>query len=40
MHSIAAIAVALGEANTKQFRDYAQQTLLNAKTLAEGLLQK
>jgi len=40
MQSIAAIAVALGEANTQQFRDYAQQTLVNAKILADELMNK
>ena len=40
MQSIAAIAVALGEANSQQFRDYAKQTLLNAKVLADELMNK
>lgn len=40
MHTIAAIAVALGEANTDTFHAYAQQTLLNAKVLADELLKK
>ncbi len=40
MHSIAAIAVALGEANTQAFKDYAKQTLVNAKVLAHELLSK
>lgn len=39
MQSIAAIAVALGEANSQEFRDYAKQTLINAKVLADELLQ-
>jgi glycine hydroxymethyltransferase len=40
MHSIAAIAVALGEANTQAFKDYAKQTLVNAKVLAHELMSK
>lgn len=40
MQSIAAIAVALGEANSQQFKDYAKQTLVNAKLLADELLNK
>ena len=40
MHTIAAIAVALGEAQTPEFVVYAKQTLQNAKILAEELLQK
>lgn len=39
MQSIAAIAVALGEAQSQWFKDYAKQTLLNAKVLADELLQ-
>jgi glycine hydroxymethyltransferase len=38
MQSIAAIAVALGEANSQQFKDYAKQTLLNAQILASELM--
>lgn len=40
MQTIAAIAVALGEANTQAFKDYAKQTLVNAKVLAHELLSK
>lgn len=40
MQSIAAIAVALGEANTPAFHDYAKQTLLNAQILARWLVEK
>lgn len=40
MQSIAAIAVALGEANSQQFKDYAKQTLVNAKVLADELMSK
>jgi len=36
-HTTAAIAVALGEAATPQFRDYAHAIVANAKALAEGL---
>ncbi len=38
MNTIAAIAVALQEAQTPEFYDYAKQTLINAKILAEELL--
>ncbi len=37
-HTTAAIAVALAEANTDSFREYAQQIVRNAKALAEALL--
>ncbi|WP_297743035.1 glycine hydroxymethyltransferase [uncultured Tessaracoccus sp.] len=37
-HVMAAKAVALAEARTQAFRDYAQQVVDNAKALAEGLL--
>ncbi len=40
MHSIAAIAVALGEASSQEFVAYAKQTLINAKLLADELLSK
>lgn len=40
MQTIAAIAVALGEANTQVFKDYAKQTLVNAKILAHKLMSK
>lgn len=40
IQTIAAIAVALGEATTPQFKDYARQTLVNAKVLAEELMQQ
>lgn len=38
MNTIAWIAVALGEAQTSEFKYYAHQTLVNAKTLAEEML--
>jgi glycine hydroxymethyltransferase len=38
MHVIAAKAVALGEALTPEFRAYAQQTVANARALAETLI--
>ena len=34
------MAVALGEALAPQFADYARQTIANAKTLADGLLER
>lgn len=37
MDNIAGIAVALGEAEKLEFREYAKQVLLNAKVLAESL---
>ena len=37
MHSILSKAVCLGEAMTPAFKDYARQTLANARTLAEAL---
>lgn len=37
-HTTAAIAVALKEAATPEFRDYAHRIVANAKALAEGLL--
>lgn len=40
MQSIAAITVALGEAYTPEFKAYAQQTLKNAKVLADELMNK
>jgi glycine hydroxymethyltransferase len=39
-HTTAAIAVALKEASTPEFRDYAQAIVANAKALAEGLLSR
>lgn len=39
-HVMAAKAVALAEARTQEFRDYAQQVADNAKTLAEGFLKR
>lgn len=39
-HTTAAIAVALKEANSPQFKQYAQQIIRNAKTLAEDLILK
>jgi glycine hydroxymethyltransferase len=38
MHTISAIAVALAEASTAQFKAYAQQIVKNAKRLAEKLI--
>jgi len=40
MHQIAAIAVALKEAASPAFRDYAGQVLKNAKTLAGALMER
>jgi glycine hydroxymethyltransferase len=37
-HIIAAIAVALKEAQTKDFKDYAKQIILNAQVLAKSLI--
>ena len=37
MHTIAAVAVALGEAATPDFEAYAKQVVANAKRLADGL---
>ncbi len=37
MHTIAGIAIALEEATTPAFRQYAQQALLNAQILASDL---
>lgn len=39
MHTIAAIAIALGEADTEQFKLYAKQIVKNAKALAEKLME-
>jgi len=39
MHTISAIAVALGEASTPEFAEYARQIVSNCKALAEGLLE-
>ncbi len=39
-HTTAAIAVALKEASTSEFRDYVRQIVANAKTLAEALIDK
>ena len=39
-HTTAAIAVALEEASTNEFRDYAHQIVANAKALAEALLER
>ena len=38
MNTIAAIAVALHEAQTPEFKAYATQALRNAKVLAQGLI--
>ncbi len=40
MHVIAAKAVCFGEALKPEFKQYAKQTVLNAKTLANALLEK
>lgn len=40
MHTIAAIAVALGKAMQPEFKEYAKQILKNAKTLAQTLMNK
>lgn len=39
MHTIAGIAVALAEANTREFLSYAKQIIANAKVLAEKLIE-
>lgn len=39
MHTISAIAVALGEASTPAFKEYANQIVKNSRTLAEKLLE-
>ncbi len=39
-HVMAAKAVALAEARTQEFREYAQAVAANAKTLADGLLRR
>ena len=39
-HTTAAIAVALKEAETEEFRDYARRTVANAKALAAALLER
>lgn len=38
MHTIAAIAVALKEAESDQFHDYARQSLYNAQVMATEFL--
>jgi glycine hydroxymethyltransferase len=40
MNNIAALAVALQEASTEEFRDYGRHIVRNAKALAEGLLSR
>ncbi len=40
MHVVAAKAVALKEANTQEFRTYAEQIVKNAKALADALLKR
>jgi glycine hydroxymethyltransferase len=40
MHAVAAKAVALKEASTPQFQDYARQVVLNAQALAAGLAKR
>jgi glycine hydroxymethyltransferase len=39
-HTTAAIAVALHEADTEEFRAYAHQIVANAKALADGLIER
>lgn len=39
-HTTAAIAVALGEARTPEFREYAHTVVANAKALAEALIER
>jgi glycine hydroxymethyltransferase len=39
MHTLTAIAVAMAEADTPEFQDYAMQVVKNAKALAEKLLE-
>ena len=39
-HSIAGVTVALLETQTPEFKDYAQQALLNSKALARGLMNR
>ncbi|KAF7240271.1 Serine hydroxymethyltransferase, mitochondrial [Varanus komodoensis] len=39
-HAIAAVAVALKQANSPMFQEYCQQVLKNAKAMAEALLQR
>ena len=38
MQTIASIAIALKEAGSDEFRDYARQSLLNAKAMADEFL--
>lgn len=40
MNTIAAIGVALGEVQTSNFKNYAKQTLENAKVMAEEFLKR
>lgn len=40
MNTIAAKAVAFGEAQTPEFRKYAKQVVVNAKALADGLMKR
>lgn len=40
MHAVAAKAVALKEASTVQFQEYAQQVILNAQALSAGLAER
>ena len=40
MHAVAAKAVALKEASTPQFQEYARQVILNAQALAAGLAER
>merc|ERR1719162_1246982 len=39
-HQIAGVAVALKEANTPEFQEYARNVILNAQALAKGLLER
>lgn len=40
MNAVAAIAVTLKRAQTQEFKDYAQQVLVNSKTLAKSLMDR
>ena len=38
MNTVASIGVALKEADTQEYRDYAQQVIANAKAMADEFL--